>query len=173
MLIVTGPPRSGTSMAMQTLYHLQYPVFGITYPNERSRKVQPSSKPLWEFPSTLRGNYSILPKRDYIAVKTILRAVIRPLIFTNEDIFILCKRDIDLIIKSQQHSGIRNSLLKDLPGQYEKFYEIVGTRKYMEYNLEIAREDPETFVKQVKEFSGALGPIGPAIENIERKGLWQ
>ena len=170
MVIVTGVPRSGTSMVMQTLFYLRFPVFGIPHPPNRESLMQVSEKPFWEHYETLNGDVSLLRGSD-CAVKVELRKALKYVqLDSNVDKVILCERDINLLIKSQVTWNIARSsdrALKLITQSYEKFQGWIGETPSLVVNFDNAIINPHSTVAAIAAFVGTTLDQTDAINNIE------
>jgi hypothetical protein len=177
MIIVTGSPRTGTSMTMQTIALLGYQVYGLPFPIGRDKTLNP--KGYWEDMRALGGNISTLSGN--IAVKVLLRKFIEKLrdnqiTLTSEDKVILCTRDHDDAALSQESAepgsnAVRN--LRNLGVWYGEFPkelqpgEKLDGVELLTVNFENIKATPVPIVTAIKNFIGATSGINDAVQNIQ------
>lgn len=164
MIIVAGMPRSGTSVTMQTLFHLKWPIFGVAYPKYKNPEWQ-QGKPFWEHDEALGGNINFI-KQTNMAVKIILHRGIRYThLVPSRDKIILCEREFTALSKSQKLIGCMDE-------QNEKWYgladEWIENTPFIKLKLEDTRMNPEKSVKTIRDFIGINTDMACAIDNIIR-----
>lgn len=167
---VVGFPRSGTSLTMQTLFHLKFPVFGIPHPPNLDPDMQPDQKPFWEFPRTLSGDVGLLGVSK-CAVKVLLRKAIENIVLDDTDKVIFCKRNPEVTAQAMIDWEIGTSYernLKLINQWYPKFEEWVGDTPYLSGDLDEALSSPERkeqVATNIRNFVGLDTDITDALEN--------
>lgn len=172
MLIVTGHPRSGTSLVMQTLQNLGYYVVGVPFPVGRDKSWQPDGKPFWEDPDALAGELEHLRNSD-VAVKVILQKAVERVQLLEGDKIIFCNRNTDIL--AEKHLGLKigsstEGRIKKWCDRYvSKFDGWVGGHEKVSFDLDKVRKDRVKFVEDVRVFSGLEKDTikqNKAIENV-------
>ena len=173
MIIVTGFPRSGTSLVMNTLFLLGYPVFGIPFPPGRDPAWQPSGTPFWEHPDTMAAELQYLMDSD-VAVKVHLRKAIEkrsPRIA--EDKIIACVRNQQDLAQAMTDLGIGSGSVERNLVQIQKWYgkatAWAGETPRLNVDLDQLRGNPTAGVNAIKNFleiTPDAGQISRAIAGV-------
>ena len=173
MIIVSGLPRSGTSLMMNTLFLLGHPVFGVPWPPGRDTAWQPFGTPFWEHPSTLGADLQLLKNSD-CAVKVHLRNLIeRETPRIAEDKIIACVRNQQDLAQAMTDLGIGSSTVARNLVQIQKWYgkaiAWAGATPRLNVDLDDFRANPTGAINAIINFLGITpdaGQISRAIAGV-------
>lgn len=170
MIIVTGMPRSGTSLVMRLLFYLDIHLAGRPFPRFRDDVHNPDG--YFEDLELYNGNYSNVKQNKKIAVKTRLRSLIENQTELNptDHKVILCTRPINKLLNSQEESygpsinRVRNRVQNIL--WYEKFESFIGDIPTITIHRPDLRTDPSNTLTQLKNFVESDRDISRALSII-------
>lgn len=173
MIIVTGLPRSGTSLMMNTLFLLGYPVFGIPWPPYRNPDWQPFGTPFWEHPVTINGDLFLLKASD-CAVKVHLRSLIeKETPRVAEDKIIACIRNQQDLAQAMTDLDIGSGSVERNLMQVQRWYgrasTWAGATPRLNVDLDDFRANPTGAVNAIITFLGITpdaGQISRAIAGV-------
>lgn len=162
MIIVTGMPRSGTSLMMQTLDRLGITALGRLFPKHRIRSQNP--KGFYELPESLHGDLTAI--EGNVAVKVLVRKMVEYVTLDpGNDRIIICRRETNALaaaitsVGAGSSSTARNVLNigvwygrmndeLDTGGKFE-------TVPRLDVDIDAFRADPSTFVSSIATFTSA------------------
>lgn len=170
MIIVTGMPRSGTSLVMRLLFYLDIHLAGRPFPRFRDDVHNPDG--YFEDLELLSGDYTRLNQTKKFAVKTMLRPLVEkniPLNPTDHKV-ILCTRPINNLLDAQMESYPPSSTRKRSRIQnirwYNRFESYIGDVPTMTIHLPDLRNDKINILTQLKAFVGSDRGIAKAASII-------
>ena len=172
MIVVTGIPRSGTSLVMQTLKILGVPVAGRKFPPREKRSLNPKGFYELDTPTMLKGIKKPLYKGQ--AVKILcsgLDGTYQKLVSR----VIVCLRKKDACLNSLSRSFMVNDISENAESAYllcrqslGKF--LVKTKAPILYiGFEDVLKDPELWVHRIGRFVDYNSHLSEAIANIDRR----
>ena len=170
MIIVTGMPRSGTSLIMRLLFMLDYHICGQAFPIRKNKAHNPSG--YFEDEELMQGDLRSIDQTENFAVKVGLQSLINetvldPLIHK----VIICTRDIDDMVSSQIATGLQptsDARCKMINQRWQqKFQEYIGEVPYLLVNLDNLRANKSGGVNAIRTFIEAIRPVDDAIGIIE------
>jgi hypothetical protein len=171
MIIVTGFPRTGTSMVMQSINRLGIGTFGYEFPPSREAANNP--KGFWEHSDTLSGNVASFSGN--IAIKVILRKFLEYSVadLANDTKIVLCRRPFDAAATSQMATDSGNSTharcVRNMGIWYGRFDDWAATAPNPIHTVQFSemRATPRANLEALKTFIAALLPVDDAVDNIE------
>lgn len=158
MIIVTGQPRTGTSLVMQTLGYLGAFPLGITMPGGRVPEKNPGG--YFEHPDFLKGDINQLSRNmPLFAVKVTLSAFIKnPNAAPQDgDHVIVCTRSSDDAVQSwiDYEPSNAGKNVERLKRRHETLYAQIPTYPQMLYvSLENMQANPAQVVNDIAAFTG-------------------
>jgi hypothetical protein len=171
MIIVTGMPRSGTSLVMQTLHLIGYSVYGTKFPPELDPALNPNG--FWECSDGMSD--SIQNLNGDIAVKVLLRKLIERKVFGGADRIILCTRKFDTLAQKQVETGFGSSTKERCRAQIDNWYGRfmreqatgLGGKQILVVNHDAMLTNPTLWVGRIAEFAGRPNAdVTAAIQNV-------
>lgn len=178
MIIVTGMPRTGTSLVMQTLDRLGMNVHGIQFPSNRTRAHNP--KGFWEDVDTLRGQrlQELVSHRS--AVKVNIRKLIEYSILNPAtDKIIVCRRNALAAVTSVKNTINPNVIIARGIARHVRWYgelddALTVDGKFngvasLDVPIVAFRNNPALWVGNIKTFAATPNSMDPtdAVENVD------
>lgn len=182
MIVVTGTPRSGTSMLMQTLMLLGVPIVGDKFHDGNLPQNNP--KGYWELPKTER----VEGIKDHRYKGKGVKLMAQELLYTNPEfiskiLFII--RYENYAVKSFQKCLIDNRLIKIKPNRNNAEilyrYALKCSEDYIKANSSIPclkldyktiLTNTENEIRRIRNFLDIGGNAKKAIKNIETDKRW-
>ena len=156
MIIVTGMPRSGTSLMMRLMFYLDIPTCGRPFPKNRDKTANLNG--YWEDMDILNGQFGEIDETGNFAVKVMLYKLIDKVTLNPTDHkVILCKRNMVDMVESQMRTGHKPSSTAERctrhnTEQYGRFTSYIGDVPFLEVNLDNLKANKTVGVNAIKTF---------------------
>ena len=157
MIIVTGMPRTGTSVLMRVLFYLDQTVCGKKFPIGRDKTHNPNG--YFEDFDLYRADFGGINFDEESAIKVNLRKLVEKDISLSEtnDRVILCTRNPADVVTSQINTGYANSsnpvrVLAYNQKWYQKFNDWIGDVPLLIVNMEQLKANKSAGVGAIRNF---------------------